>query len=133
MREAYWSTVCADVIWNDAKKVQTCRREKTLSLAQKSILEVIMKYDPAQSDLMGLRMGRRRVGVSQRGLYALVPAETAIGGSIVIVQGSELPFILRPSGGGFCYIGQCYVHGIMDGEVWAGLGTGIQLSTIRIM
>ena len=82
---------------------------------------------------MSLRRGRRKIGVSQRGLYTLVPAETVVGDSIVIVQGSELPFILRPSGGGFWYIGQCYVHGIMDGEVWAGLGTGIQLSTIRIV
>jgi hypothetical protein len=132
MREAYWSTVWADVIWNDAKKMQTRRRENS-EFAQKSILAVIMKYDPAQSDIVSLRLSRRRVGVSQRGLYALVPAETAVGDSIVIVQGSELPFILRPSGGCFCYIGQCYVHGIMDREVWAGLGTGIQLSTIRIV
>ena len=35
---------------------------------------------------------------------------------VVILSGGEWPFILRPCGAAYQFIGQSYVHGIMDGE-----------------
>lgn len=41
------------------------------------------------------------------------------GDKVFVLRGSEVPFILRPCGlgrEGFFVVGDCYVHGIMDGE-----------------
>jgi hypothetical protein len=36
---------------------------------------------------------------------------------ICILYGSQVPFVLRPKNGHYQLIGECYVHGKMDGEV----------------
>jgi hypothetical protein len=41
---------------------------------------------------------------------------TRPGDLVVILFGSEVPFVLRPVGRFFEYVGECYVGGIMDGE-----------------
>ena len=50
----------------------------------------------------------------------LVPADARIGDCIVIIQGCEIPFILRRKvderGDYFRVVGCAYVHGVMDGE-----------------
>jgi hypothetical protein len=40
---------------------------------------------------------------------------------VCVFFGAEVPFILRKlSSGGYHFVGECYVHGIMDGEVLRG-------------
>jgi hypothetical protein len=82
---------------------------------------------------MGIRLAGRRFAVSQRGLLALVPAETQVGDMIVLIQGSEIPFILRASEKGHLLIGECYVHGVMDGEFWNAMVQTGEISDIRII
>ncbi|KAL0932092.1 heterokaryon incompatibility protein [Colletotrichum truncatum] len=54
---------------------------------------------------------------SAKGYVGLGPLRVSRGDSIWIIPGSDVPFVLRPSGcGGFHVIGEAYVHGIMDGE-----------------
>jgi hypothetical protein len=41
------------------------------------------------------------------------------GDQVFVLKGSEVPFLLRPRGPGregFTVVGDCYVHGIMNGE-----------------
>jgi len=60
---------------------------------------------------------RRRFSRTQRGRLACVPKTAAVGDVIYILHGSEVPYVLRPSGdGSFIVIGECYVHGLMHGE-----------------
>lgn len=62
--------------------------------------------------------------VTEKGYVGLVPPNTAIGDSIVLIRGAVVPFILRDSkdkeSQSFnTLVGECYVHGIMHGEAWS--------------
>lgn len=62
-------------------------------------------------------MFKRRPFLSEQGYVGLVPSHTEVGDVIVIIYGAIVPFILRDLGNGRCqFIGEAYVHGIMDGE-----------------
>lgn len=56
---------------------------------------------------------QRRIGLAPRG---------ALKGDLVAVfMGADMPFVLRATGmGGYELIGECYIHGIMNGEALIG-------------
>ena len=56
---------------------------------------------------------------SATGLMCLGPSETQPNDAIFVVLVSNVPFILRTTEeGDFTFVGECYVHGIMDGELF---------------
>lgn len=48
----------------------------------------------------------------------LVPATTRPGDTVAFLMGGETPYILRPdpTDGKYTFVGECYMHGFMDGE-----------------
>lgn len=60
----------------------------------------------------------RKFFVSCSGRIGWVPFRTRVGDRISVFRGVRMPFILRPQRGRWEIIGACYVHGLMDGEVW---------------
>ncbi|KAH7127868.1 heterokaryon incompatibility protein-domain-containing protein [Dactylonectria estremocensis] len=55
--------------------------------------------------------------VTENGRFARVPMNSQPGDCICVLAGGEVPFVIRPTGRGtYTLIGECYVHGIMDGE-----------------
>ena len=57
--------------------------------------------------------------VTKRGYVGLVPRKAKAGDSICILHGTKAPFVLRAKaekGSLHTMIGECYVHGIMNGE-----------------
>ncbi len=85
------------------------------------------------------RLDGRAFAVLDTGHLALVPGESCLQDRVAIVQGGELPFVLRPAttpaaGEGFMFVGQAYVHGVMDGEVWEEVESGkLALEEISIV
>ena len=60
----------------------------------------------------------RRFGVTSKGYMGLFPQTTHIGDEICVISGGHIPFVVcRQSGDDFQLVGECYVHGIMNGEV----------------
>jgi hypothetical protein len=58
---------------------------------------------------------RPRSGEGERGL----PGNLDSGSEsyeIWILLGCKTPFVLQPNGGSYLLLGECYVHGLMDGE-----------------
>ncbi|KAG4432236.1 hypothetical protein IFR05_012269 [Cadophora sp. M221] len=56
---------------------------------------------------------------TMNGYLCQVPVGSQIGDKLVIFQGHEVPYLLRPSQGAtYSVVGNCYVHGIMYGEAW---------------
>jgi Heterokaryon incompatibility protein (HET) len=62
-------------------------------------------------------MFKRRPFLSAQGYVGLAPSHAEVGDVIVIIYGAIVPFIVRDLGKGrFNFVGEAYVHGIMDGE-----------------
>jgi hypothetical protein len=62
--------------------------------------------------------GRRRLCVTSKGYVGAVPPSTQVGDEIVVFAGMQTPSVLCHVGlEQYCYIGECYIHGTMNGEV----------------
>jgi hypothetical protein len=72
-------------------------------------------------ECMGFAFGRRLGMTRDKRLLCLIPAEAETGDCIVLIQGCQIPFVLRrkvdEKGTYFRIVGSVYVHGIMDGEI----------------
>lgn len=62
----------------------------------------------------------RRALVTLKGYVGLVPKIAEVGDYIVLAKGGRMPLVLRPKGKDWEFIGDCYIHGIMNGELWDG-------------
>lgn len=62
----------------------------------------------------------RRVANTRSGYLSLVPPTTQKGDVICFFEGGgAMPFVLRRSGGGYTFVGACYVHGFLTmGQPW---------------
>jgi hypothetical protein len=63
----------------------------------------------------------RRLGITERGHFCLIPRYALRGDMVCIPFGSKVPFVFRKVEGTEYYlnIGECYVHGAMNGEALA--------------
>jgi hypothetical protein len=62
-------------------------------------------------------MFKRRPFMSEQGYVGLAPSHAEPGDVIIIIYGAIVPFIVRRlSNGQSQFVGEAYVHGIMDGE-----------------
>ncbi|KAH7092966.1 heterokaryon incompatibility protein-domain-containing protein [Paraphoma chrysanthemicola] len=113
LTEAYLRTLCCDAIYLEDDK----RYARIGQFTDDELRIVLSKVWSIPNSLVE-RLGGRVLGISKIGLLALVPAEARIGDLICVVEGSELPLILRRSNNAFYLIGECYVHGMMDGQIW---------------
>lgn len=59
----------------------------------------------------------RRLITTRGGYIGLAPEEAELGDVIAILHGCNFPLVLRPCGGSYLLIGECYVDGMMDGEM----------------
>ena len=59
----------------------------------------------------------RRFAVTDTGFMGLVPMEAEAGDQVVAFAGADALFVLRAMGGWNVIVGECYVHGYMDGHV----------------
>ncbi|KAH9989491.1 heterokaryon incompatibility protein-domain-containing protein [Xylariaceae sp. FL0662B] len=62
--------------------------------------------------------GGRRFFVSANGRFGWVPLRTNVDDQVCVLRGMRIPVIMRPQGNRWEFIGACYVHGSMDGEIW---------------
>lgn len=62
--------------------------------------------------------GHRRFFVDDGGLIGLAPSGALEDDTVALFLGAQVPFVIRERGDGkYQLIGECYVHGIMDGEL----------------
>ncbi|KAE9362593.1 HET-domain-containing protein [Stipitochalara longipes BDJ] len=79
----------------------------------------------------------RRFIISEKGYMGLAPAMAEPGDRIAVLFGGKVPYILRQNKTGnsttWTFIGDSYVHGIMDGEVIKKLDAGEVVSEVIIL
>ncbi|KAK7755418.1 hypothetical protein SLS62_002645 [Diatrype stigma] len=61
----------------------------------------------------------RRLMGTRGGRMGTAPAAAKVGDRVAVLQGCSVPMVLRENGDGWVVVGECYVHGVMDGEVLA--------------
>ncbi|KAK5050577.1 hypothetical protein LTR84_003859 [Exophiala bonariae] len=75
-------------------------------------------------DSMSHTTGRKLAMSHKLNGACLVPSDSRIGDHIVVVQGCQMPFIMRldcdEKGDYYRLVGCAYVHGVMDGEIMQG-------------
>ncbi|CAG9998294.1 unnamed protein product [Clonostachys byssicola] len=61
---------------------------------------------------------RRKFCTTKAGRLGQLPKEAQRGDQVCILQGVQVPFVVRkrPQGHGYVLIGECYLNGVMDGE-----------------
>jgi hypothetical protein len=64
-----------------------------------------------------LQMRGRHPFLSKYGYVGIGSSFVQTGDLIVVLTGATLPFIVRPEGDKFAFLGECYCDGIMDGEI----------------
>lgn len=64
--------------------------------------------------------GYRHFFVTEGGRIGWAPPAARPGDVVAMFQGNRVPFLARSTGerGPWEYVGGCYVHGCMDGEIW---------------
>lgn len=59
----------------------------------------------------------RRFCVTWNDRFSWVPYEAKENDQICIIQGARIPYVIREQGNGqFTLVGECYIHGFMDGQ-----------------
>jgi hypothetical protein len=51
-----------------------------------------------------------------KGFIGLAPRTSQPGDIVCLILGAEVPLLIRTDGDKYVFVGECYVHGIMDGE-----------------
>jgi hypothetical protein len=85
--------------------------------ASGSSMEMIWKQFLC-ADVVLERAVMRRLGRTANGYLALLPFDTEPTDTVVLLQGGKTPYVVRRREGCWEFVGDCYVHGIMDGEAW---------------
>lgn len=106
------------------------RSNRSLKIAGRPIREWALEhFEAAQADdsdivlntsferTMKKKIYGRRLITTQRGYIGLAPLASKRGDRVCVLFGCSTPVVLRPlAEGGYQFIGECYVHGIMEGE-----------------
>lgn len=68
------------------------------------------------SSLIKMALNSRGFFLSKQGYMGLARYDVTEGDRICILHGGQVPFILRQEGRYHLFKGECYIHGLMDGE-----------------
>ena len=104
--------------WYLYKKLQSTKRWQedlpTWLLQCRCMEELAGHFEEAE----GRVRDARNFFVSDQGRIGWVPFRTLAGDQVCAFHGMRTPVILRSHSDGWEFIGACYVHGLMDGELW---------------
>ncbi|KAH7394379.1 heterokaryon incompatibility protein-domain-containing protein [Pyrenochaeta sp. MPI-SDFR-AT-0127] len=64
-----------------------------------------------------LRIGKRAFFLTQKGYFGIGPPYARQGDHVCVLSGCKVPFVLRKVGQEWEVVGECFVLGVMDGEV----------------
>lgn len=75
----------------------------------------------------------RRVMTTAQGYADLGPKISEAGDIIVVVYGSQWPFVMRPCKEKYYFIGHCYIYGVMDGDFFSEqTSKGVPVNTFKL-
>jgi hypothetical protein len=119
--EALWRSLCWDKGYESSypapDELVHSFREWYRVLTSSNTLEAV-KEELAKTSFLEIISSRSPICTTASGYLAAVPCTSEVGDCIALLAGGRVPFVLRPIGGHYSFIGPCYVHGIMKGEAF---------------
>lgn len=70
------------------------------------------------NDTTGPREMRKRLMVTEQGFVGMAPSQAKRGDVVCVLYGCRVPVLLRCCGDNYKFVGECYVDGFMDGEIF---------------
>jgi hypothetical protein len=124
--EAFQRTITADIIYEGY--IPVARGHRTSSAFHDSSSRSV------QWPGISSACRQRLLAVTAGDLMGLVPKTAKVGDEIFVLAGGQVFYVLRPQAECFVYIGECYLHGLMDGEAleWLKDGTA-QVRDVRLV
>jgi hypothetical protein len=142
--DAYWRTLCGDIISPNLSDLTEPRRIQAQDRAAYQLWKKFLGGEsadmvednpcPPQIEAFGTSFQQattnRKLFLTKEGYLGLGPREMQVGDQVYLINGSNVPFVLRPRSDTerrehfdlpykfFDLVGNCYVHGIMDGELY---------------
>ncbi|KAH9242293.1 hypothetical protein K456DRAFT_1879274 [Colletotrichum gloeosporioides 23] len=142
------SNACVAVAWQDGQPYDFVPTRKWLAHGAK-YLTCAVQAEGVSKKLQDLVEGgdkakwaraannatrNRAFAGTHNGYYVLGPKMMEPGDAVCVLYGGNLPFCLRPWGSKYLLVGECYVHGIMNGEmIEAAERKGIQEEVFQIV
>lgn len=121
--EAFARTLIADRIPSSTKllpppysSIKGFKTYLTEPFSKHSQVPVNIQTYPYSISAMHALQGKAFM-ITDRGFMGIAPAGAQVGDLVCIFRKGDVPFVLRPIGGGYHeLVGDCFVHGIMDGS-----------------
>jgi hypothetical protein len=128
-QEAFWRTLVANRDVENGKAVAPnfyrmlinilmqrfpVMEEFRPDLPEKDRREIFCRFVVRQ---IASTMSGRRFFITNKGFMGVGPSNARAGDAVCIIFGACTPYVLRQDGDNHHFIGEAYVHGIMDGEV----------------
>ncbi|KAJ4413819.1 hypothetical protein N0V82_008313 [Gnomoniopsis sp. IMI 355080] len=125
------SNECLGIVWQEGQPYESIPKKQwlahgaaylasaaaTMSLGvSEELVEIAETGDAAQwARAANGASGNRLFARTKDGYYVLGPKAMLPGDILCIFQGAKVPFCLRRWGTKYLLVGECYVHGVMDG------------------
>ena len=98
-------------------------RDILLKTELKSLEDKGITLTQGNKDSMALKntaraIAGRRLAVTDKSYIGLVPTTTRRGDKVCVVYGFTVPFILCRKAEHYSLVGDCYIHGLMQGEIF---------------
>jgi hypothetical protein len=114
--EAFSTSVVADIRYDPLGKCYSRGGKMIWSSKKPRTREDLLRLESSDVPLSNVCLGRR-LAHTFKGLIGVVPAAAAIGDIITVISHSSVPLVLRhASDSHYKLVGECYIHGIMDGK-----------------
>lgn len=118
-KEEWLANGAAYLLWATEAGKGNNEQGKTEDIISSEIRELALKGDAFKwSHAATLVTRYRRFALTSKGYFLIGPDKLEDGDVVVLLYGGRTPFVLRPrpKGVGWTFLGECYAHGLMNGE-----------------
>jgi hypothetical protein len=139
--DAFWRTMVRDVYLNEKETRRASPSDYLLfnqyfeMIAFERLVSETLDWPKAEKVMATVHTAtyNHRFFVTEKGYFGLGNPDTQVGDQVWVLIGGKVPFVLRPVvdndgmssfDNSFRLIGDCYLHGIMDGEAVANNDDG---------
>ncbi|MCJ1283729.1 hypothetical protein MMC26_003060 [Xylographa opegraphella] len=125
LKSAFDKTLCADVKWISNPDPMKSAQHVRLSTGENVAFEPINWETGEMKKEFKFAMKERIFFITRGGYIGLAPEAAEEGDVVCVVLGGQVPYLIRPKKNGhYLFVGECYVHGLMDGQALQGYDEG---------